>query len=81
MESRKGLTEMNNKQNEKRADLPQLRAVLFWDTKISELDWDKQKKAIVKRVFERGNEIEKNEIIRFYGVETVDLILKSLPEK
>lgn len=56
-------------------DLPQLRPVLFWDTKIDSIDWEKHKKAVIKRVFERGNEMEKNEIIRFYGAETVDTIL------
>lgn len=63
------------KQNKLRTDLPQLRPVLFWDTKINTIDWEKQKKAIIKRVFERGNEMEKNEIIRFYGAQTVDEIL------
>ncbi len=57
---------------------PQLRPVLFWDTKISMIDWQRQKKNIIKRVFERGNEMEKNEIIRFYGSETVNLILNKL---
>lgn len=57
---------------------PQLRPVLFWDTKISMIDWERQKKNIIKRVFERGNEMEKNEIIRFYGSETVNLILNKL---
>lgn len=67
------------KQIKSRTDLPQLRPVLFWDTKINTIDWEKQKKAIIKRVFERGNEMEKNEIIRFYGVQTVDEILSLLP--
>lgn len=58
--------------------VPQLRTVLFWDTKISLLDWERQKKNIIKRVFERGNEMEKKEIIRFYGSETVNLILNKL---
>ena len=56
-----------------------MRPVLFWDTKMESLDWEKQKKAIIKRVFERGNDIEKNEIIRFYGAKTVnDLLNKHL---
>ena len=42
---------------------------------MASLDWEKQKKAIIKRVFERGNDIEKNEIIRFYGTKTVDDLL------
>lgn len=69
------------KQIKSRTDLPQLRPVLFWDTKINTIDWEKQKKAIIKRVFERGNEIEKKEIIRFYGSQTVDAILNLLPNK
>jgi hypothetical protein len=42
---------------------------------MENIDWEKQKNAIIKRVFERGNEIEKKEIIRFYGQENVDKIL------
>ncbi|GEL11147.1 hypothetical protein FGL01_18860 [Flavobacterium glycines] len=37
----------------------------------------KTEKNIIKRVFERGNEMGKNEIIRFYGAKTVDTILNS----
>lgn len=73
------IEEEKKKQNKARNDLPQLRPVLFWDTKMDSIDWEKQKKAIIKRVFERGNEMEKNEIIRFYGSKTVDAILKLLP--
>ena len=58
-----------------RANIPKLRPVLFWDTKMGTLDWDKQKKAIINRVFERGNDIEKQKIIRFYGAETIDNLL------
>lgn len=56
--------------------LPKLRSVLFWDTRMSAIDWEKQKKAVIKRVFERGNDMEKKEIIRYYGAKTVDAILK-----
>lgn len=73
------IEEEKRKQNISWTNLPQLRPVLFWDTKMASLDWEKQKKAIIKRVFERGNDIEKNEIIRFYGAKTVDdLINKRL---
>ena len=51
--------------------------VLFWDTKMEKIDWKKQKKAVIKRVFERGNEIEKKEITRFYGKEIVNEIISS----
>ena len=51
------------------------RPALFWDTKIETIDWVKQKKAVIKRVFERGNEIEKNEIKRFYGEAYINNII------
>jgi glutamate mutase epsilon subunit len=44
---------------------------------MESLDWDKQKKAIINRVFERGNDIEKKEIIRFYGAKTIDVLLNN----
>jgi len=69
------IEEEKRKQHISWTNLPQLRPVLFWDTKMASLDWEKQKKAIIKRVFERGNAIEKNEIIRFYGAKTVDDLL------
>ncbi len=53
-------------------DLSKLRSVLFWDTTIATINWQKQKNAVIKRVFERGNEYEKQEISRFYGQNTVN---------
>ena len=61
------IEEEKRKQNTEQPDLLKLRPVLFWDTKMEKIDWKKQKKAVIKRVFERGNEIEKKEITRFYG--------------
>lgn len=65
------------KQNSAHPNLSIIRPILFWDTKMEKLDWQKQKKAIIKRVFERGNEIEKKEITRFYGNESVVRVLNS----
>jgi plasmid maintenance system antidote protein VapI len=48
-----------------------LRKSLFWDTDSNKIDWSKQYKAVIQRVFERGNEIEREEIIRFYGQEKI----------
>jgi addiction module HigA family antidote len=56
-------------------DLSLIRRAIFWDTSMDKIDWSKQKKAVIKRVFERGNEQEKKEIIRFYGKEVVDEII------
>ncbi|RYZ77299.1 MAG: plasmid maintenance system antidote protein [Proteobacteria bacterium] len=56
-------------------DLSLLRPVLFWDTKMENINWQRQKRSIIARVFERGNEIEKREILRFYGEDVVREIL------
>jgi len=58
-------------------DLTKLRPVLFWDTKIETLNWRKYKRAVIRRVFERGNEMEKEEITRFYGQESINQVLNS----
>lgn len=57
-------------------DLKKIRRVLFWDTTFDRIDWDKHKRAVIERVFERGNEEEKEEIIRFYGKATIDKIIQ-----
>jgi len=48
-------------------DLSKIRPALFWDTDISEINWMKEKDSVLKRVAERGNQIEKDEINRFYA--------------
>lgn len=56
-------------------NIEKYRPALFWDTSIEKIDWYRQKKAIVTRVFERGNYAEKKETLRFYGRKTIDSIL------
>jgi plasmid maintenance system antidote protein VapI len=50
---------------------PSFRSALFWDTDMSKIDWKKQYKAVIKRVFERGNEEEKLQALRYYGQDKV----------
>lgn len=38
---------------------PIIRKMIFWDTDISKIDWRKQYKVVIERVFEKGNEEEK----------------------
>jgi plasmid maintenance system antidote protein VapI len=52
----------------KKPDLSKLRPALFWDTVFDKIDWIKNKKAIIARVNERGNEKEIAEIRRFYQI-------------
>ena len=54
-----------------RPDLSIIRPVLFWDTDINKIDWDKHYKYVIKRVFQRGEYEEKEEILRFYGKDKV----------
>jgi len=70
------IKELKRKEHKTHPDFTKLRHILFWDTKMENIDWEGQKNAVIKRVFERGNEIEKNEIIQFYGIENVNKILK-----
>lgn len=58
-------------------DMCILRPSLFWDTDISRMDWHRQYKAVIQRVFERGNANEKKEITRFYGKEKVEAALRA----
>ncbi len=55
-----------------------IRRIIFWDTNFNKIDWNKNKKAIIKRILERGNETEINEIIRFYGRKTISKEIKSI---
>jgi plasmid maintenance system antidote protein VapI len=47
-------------------DMSKLRPALFWDTDISKIDWIKNQRFVMERVEERGDELEKAEIKRFY---------------
>ncbi|GHT29673.1 hypothetical protein AGMMS49574_07090 [Bacteroidia bacterium] len=52
-------------------DLSKLRPVVFWDTNMNKIDWDKNKRAVIERVFDYGNKTEQEEIMRFYGEEDI----------
>jgi addiction module HigA family antidote len=64
-----------------RPDTTKFRSALFWDTTMERIDFAAHKRYVINRVFERGTEDEVQEIIRFYGKETIlttiDLSLSS----
>lgn len=68
--------EKNHLEQLNKPELSKIRTALFWDTDINKIKWESQKKSVIKRIFERGNKTEKEEITRFYGKKTVDRILK-----
>lgn len=61
------IAQLKKQQQVKTPDLQKLRKIIFWDTEMKSIDWNRQYKAVIRRVFERGNQQEKNEISRFYG--------------
>lgn len=65
------------KQHSKTPDLKKFRRALFWDTAFENINWEKHKRFVIERVFERGNDQEKKEIIRFYGQEIINQVLSN----
>ncbi len=62
-------------------NLKLLRPVLFWDTDINSIDWEKSKASVIQRTFERGNDQEIMEIIRFYSEKEVQAILAQISNR
>ena len=58
-------------------DLSKINPAIFWDTRFDQLNWRQHQKMIIQRIFERGGEMEINEIIRFYGREEVTNIIQN----
>ncbi|MGM9477356.1 helix-turn-helix transcriptional regulator [Pedobacter sp. GSP4] len=55
-------------------NLSVIRKILFWDTDFDKINWQRQYPSIIRRVLERGNDEEKNEMARFYGQDKVEEI-------
>lgn len=72
------INQEKGRQNLKTPRLSLFRKSLFWDTDFNRIDWMKQDKAVIKRVFERGNFTEKKEILRFYGKKKVEKVLQTV---
>ena len=66
------------KARNERPNLKRLRSALFWDTDIGSISWEKSKTSVIERTFERGNDQEILEIIRFYGNKEVQDILNQI---
>ena len=54
-----------------RPDLTKFRSTIFWDTKIEKIDFTAHSRYVINRVFERGNEEEIQEVIRYYGRDAI----------
>lgn len=58
-------------------DISKFRESTFWDVDIRSLDWQRDRKPIVNRVFEYGSDEEIREIISYYGKEVVAELLEN----
>lgn len=56
---------------------PNLPKYLFWDWDYNAINWQTGYRSIIARVLERGNNEEWQEVIRFYGNDTIINALKS----
>ena len=54
-----------------RPDISKIPPTLFWDTTLKNIDFTTHKRYVINRVFERGTRDAIQEIIRFYGKETI----------
>ena len=57
----------------KKRKAPNIRTIIFWDTDFKTIDWEKNKYAVIKRVLERGNDKEIEEIAKYYNIEIDEL--------
>ena len=71
------IDQLKKKQETSTPNFQRLRKVIFWDTDMKSIDWNRQYKAVIRRVFERGNQQEKKEITRFYGKEKIMQVLNN----
>lgn len=62
----------------KQPNLKLLRPVLFWDTDINSINWEKSKASVIRRIFEWGNGQEILEMVRFYSKKEVQTILAQI---
>ncbi|WP_245738613.1 helix-turn-helix transcriptional regulator [Pedobacter rhizosphaerae] len=69
--------EIHKEQVKVHPDLNLFRKVLFWDTDMEKLDWQKQYVSIIKRIFERGNNQEKKALLDFYGEDKIQEVTGS----
>lgn len=61
------------------SDRPNFPRWLFWEYRFDEMDWNTGISIIIERVLDRGSDEDWQEMIRYYGRDTVIDILKNAP--
>ena len=67
------------KKGDAKPDMSKFRRILFWDTDINRIDWQSQARAVIQRVFERGNDQEKRAITDYYGRNKINALIRKPP--
>lgn len=52
---------------------------LFWDSDMSKMHWEDRYQFVITRVYERGDQSERDEVDRYYGLEKVNEVLGDKP--
>ena len=60
--------------------LGKFRPSLFWDTKIDTIDFEKNRKSIIQRILERGNEEEIKHLINLYSLATIKTEISTIQD-
>lgn len=71
-------------QNDMKCETPRLSEIkkqIFWDSDMAKIDWNANRKHVIQRVFEYGDEDAIKEIIRYYGALDVRRILSQIKDK
>lgn len=55
-----------------------IRNAIFWDTNVNNIDLIKNKRFVIQRILERGNETEIGELIKLYGKPVIREELKEI---
>lgn len=56
----------------------QLSKVLFWDTDMEQLDWERHAKYVIERVIQRGTWSDFKTILEYYGRGKIIDVVKNL---
>ena len=80
-QNHRNFTENLGKRSASTPDLSKLRPAVFWDTRLDRIDWQGNKRWVIQRVFEYGNDAEMSEIIRYYGKEQTCGILARIQSR
>ncbi len=68
--------ETKNIFRENRPAVPQFRESLFWDTKQENIDWEKNAKYVIERIFEHGSDKEVHWLWNTYTKEAMSEVLE-----